>query len=393
MNRRVFLGAAAAGPLYAGPNDRLRGAVLGVGNRGTFHVEAFKEHGAEVMAVCDVYEPHLERALAKASPGAKGYEDYREILDDPSIDFVVVSTPDHWHARMAVDAMNAGKDVYLEKPIAHTIEEGFEVVDTARRTKRVVQVGTQRRSNPVFIEALGLMGAGGTGSVRLVDSWWHSRVEELKDRPLPGKLNWEMFLGSAPKRPFDKTRYLNWYWYWDYAGGMMVAQCAHLVDAVAWFLGADYPLAVTTAGNGLSVPKADVPPNTCMCIEYPGDILATITVGYNTMRYRPPLDQMIQYHGREARLDIGREAYALYPEDPKETVELKPSKTRSDPGAFARGVTLHIRNFLECVRTRQDPRATVEMGQYTNVTLCMASESLKTGRRIRFNAAARRMEA
>ncbi|MCP5111908.1 MAG: Gfo/Idh/MocA family oxidoreductase, partial [bacterium] len=189
MNRRFFLGAAAAAPVAASQTDRLRGAILGVGNRGTYHVKAFKEHGAIVAAVCDVYETHLQRAVSLASPGAKGYEDYRKVLEDKSLDFVVVSTPDHWHARMAVDAMEAGKDVYLEKPIAHTIEEGYEVMDTARRLKRVVQVGTQRRSNSVFHEALTLMGDGGTGPVRLVDSWWHSRVEKLKDAPLEGKLN------------------------------------------------------------------------------------------------------------------------------------------------------------------------------------------------------------
>ena len=146
MNRRSFLGAAAAAPVAGSQTDRPRGAILGVGNRGAYHVEAFKEHGAIVAAVCDVYEPHLQRAVSLASPGAKGYEDYRRVLEDKSLDFVVVSAPDHWHARMAVDAMEAGKDVYLEKPIAHTIDEGYEVMDTARRLKRVVQVGTQRRS-------------------------------------------------------------------------------------------------------------------------------------------------------------------------------------------------------------------------------------------------------
>ncbi len=380
MKRRSFLAAAAAGRVL-GANDRIRGAVIGSGGRGRFLTAQFKELGVDMAAVCDVYAPNLQAGLKEASGNARGYTNYKKLLEDKSIDAVIIATPDHWHAQMTIDAVEAGKDVYLEKPMAHTIEEGFEVIKATRRTRRVVQVGTQRRSSELFQQARELMRK--VGDVRLVNSWWLNHQPSLRRRPLEGELDWNQWLGPAPKRALDPVRFFNWYYFWDYSGGLMVGQAAHIVDAINWFMDASFPLAVSCAATQPNLEGAEVPETTCMAIEYPENFLAVFTCGYKAMRYNPFNDQLKQFHGSDARLDVGREFYALYPKSLE--IDLKPSVDVRRPGSFGPATIAHIRNFLDCIRSREDPNATVEMGQWTNVALCMAMQSLRQGRRIQYD--------
>jgi predicted dehydrogenase len=392
MNRRTALYAttALAASRVLGANDRLRGALIGAGGRGRYLTAEFKEIGVEMAAVCDIYEPNLQAGLQVASSNAKPYTDYRRLLEDKSLDVVVVATPDHWHARMVIDAVNAGKDVYVEKPMAHTIPEGFDVIDAVRRTRRVVQVGTQRRSFELFQQAKQVLDSGQLGDIRLVTSYWYNHQASLSSRKLEGKLDWKQWLGSAPERPLDEKRFFNWYYYWDYSGGLLVGQAAHIIDAIQWFMNSRAPLAVTCAG-GQSNLGAEVPETASMIVEYPENYLATFTLGYKAMRYSGFNDQMKNFHGNKARFDVWREGYALYPEDPK-AIDLKPSQLERRPGSFGQASRAHIRNFLDCVRSRKEPTAPVEAGQATNIVLCMAMESLRTGRRLKWNAAARKME-
>ncbi len=390
MDRRRFLGTAAAVPQFVAANERLRAGLIGAGLRGRLLAAEFKELGAEVAAVCDVYEPNLQAGLKAAPSGARAYRDYRGLLEDPSLDAVIVATPDHWHAQMVIDAVEAGKDVYVEKPLAHTIEEGFRIIEAVRRTRRVVQVGTQRRSFDLFQEAKGVVDSGKLGPVRLVNSWWLNRVLSLRAGKLEGELDWERWLGPAPKRPFDPVRFFNWYWFWDYSGGLLIGQAAHVIDAIQWFMNSSYPAAVSCAAPPPGIPGAEVPETCTMAVEYPENYLAVFTLGYQAMRYHPFHDQLIQLHGTKARLDVGRESYALYPES--NAVELRPSLEIRKPGSFPAATRAHIRNFLDCVRTRAEPNATVEMGQATNIVLCMAMEALRRGRRLRWNPALRRLE-
>ena len=215
--------------------------------------------GAEVAAVCDVYEPNLQAGLKAASTGAKAYTNYKKLLEDKSIDAVLIATPDHWHAQMTIDAVEAGKDVYVEKPMVHKIEEGFRVIEAVRRTKRVVQVGMQRRSYDVFQEAKQIMASGVTGDVRLVNSWWLNYQPGLRQKKLEGNLDWQQWLGSTPKREVDPTRFFNWYYFWDYSGGLMVGQAAHVIDAIQWLMNSTYPSAVTCAGGRVNLAGAEVP--------------------------------------------------------------------------------------------------------------------------------------
>src|SRR5215469_7830546 len=171
-NRRTFLVAGAASAIAMRGDDRIRVGVIGSGGRGQYHVAQFKEVGAEVAAICDVYEPNLQAGLKAASTRAKPYNNYKRLLEDKSIAAVLIATPDHWHAQMTIDAVEAGKDVYVEKPMVHTIAESYRVVEAVRRTKRVVQVGMQRHSYDVFQDAKKIMDSGVVGDVKLVNSWW-----------------------------------------------------------------------------------------------------------------------------------------------------------------------------------------------------------------------------
>lgn len=387
MQRRTFLCSAGA---FLQPPDRIRAGVIGSGGRGRLLTAEFKEIGAEIAAVCDVYQPNLEAGLKAASTGARGYRDYRRLLEDRSLDAVIIATPDHWHARMVIDAVEAGKDVYVEKPLTHTIEEAFQVVDAVRRTRRIVQVGTQRRSAPLFHGARGIVASGRLGEVRLVNSWWLNHQPPLAARRLEGELDWEQWLGPAPRRPLDPLRFFHWYWFYDYSGGLLVGQAAHMVDLFQWFMDSDAPLAVTCSGGRVNLEGAEVPDTASILIEYPQNYLAVFTLGYKAMRYHPRQDQLVQFHGSRARLDVGREHFRLYPETREP--ELTPEREETRPGSFAAATRDHIRNFLECVRTRREPNAPVEAGLATVIVLSMALDSLRSGRRLKWNAAARRVE-
>jgi len=265
------------------------------------------------------------------------------------------------------------------------------VIDAVKKSGRIVQVGTQRRSYDLFLEGKKIMASGRLGRVHIVTSWWMNHQDSLRKAKLEGKLDWNRWLGSAPARPLDETRFFNWYYFWDYSGGLMVGQAAHMIDSINWYMNATYPLAVSCGAAQVHLTGAEVPETTSMTIEYPEDFVAVFSVGYHAMRYAAPNDQIAQYHGTKARLDMGRESFALYPESREEV--LRADVDRRQFGSFERATRAHIANFLECVQTRKAPNAPVEAGQRTNVVLCMAMESLKTGRRIRWNQAARRMES
>jgi predicted dehydrogenase len=390
MNRRIFLAASSAA--IAGAQERIGVGLIGAGGRGRYLTNTFKEQpGVEMRAVADVYEPNLKRGLEAAGGQARPYDDYRRLLDNRDIDAVIVATPDHWHAQMTIDAVAAGKDVYVEKPMCHTIAEGFRVIDATRRHKRIVQVGTQRRSYDLFLEGKKVMDSGRLGEVKLVNAWWYNYAGSARRANLEGKLDWEKWVGPAKKRPLDPHRFFNWYYFWDYSGGLMVGQAAHVIDAIHWYMNSTYPIAVSCAGGKSHIEGVEVPETTSMLIEYPEDYLAVFTVGYRAMRYPPANDQMKQFNGSKARFDVARESWALYPESRE--IDMKPALEKKQYGTFERASGQHIANFLDCVRSRKEPNAPVEAGQGTNVVLCMAMEALRSGRRMKWNTAKRDMEA
>jgi len=393
MNRRTFLAGAAAIPVAAA-NDRIVLGVVGSGGRGTFVMGVFqKEAGVRVGAVCDVYEPNLERALgaaAKAQGGEapKAYRNYRQLLDDKSIDAVLIATPEHWHHRMVLDALAAGKDVYVEKPLCRTPEQGVELVEAEKRSKSIVQVGMQRRSYDLYLNARKIVGARTLGSVRMVRSWWLNNYLGPSDPPkLEGALDWEQWQGPVKSRiPLDPMRFRNWREFPEYAGGIVADQGAHVFDGIHLLMNAGYPLAVTASAN--KPHKYPMPETVVACAEYPEDFLGVFSINYAAMRYKGRNDQLNQLDGDKARMDIGREECKVY----LQGAEDQPAITQKSERGFGYATDLHVRNFIECIRTRKTPTAPMWLGFQAALVVQLANLSLTHGRRIRWNAGAKRVE-
>jgi len=257
MHRRtLLLASASATAAYAvPPSDQVTLGVIGSGSRGTFVTGVFqKDPALRVAAICDVYEPNLENAVSAASkvPGThpKQYRNYRELLADKDVQAVLIATPEHWHYQMVLDALAAGKDVYVEKPLCQTPEQGIALVEAEKKTKQIIQVGMQRRSFDLYLEGRKIVAAGQLGNVRMVRSWWlNNYVNSGRSTKVDGKLDWEQWQGPAAHREFDADRFRNWRYYSDYAGGILADQGAHVFDGIHMLMGAGYPSAVTAAAN------------------------------------------------------------------------------------------------------------------------------------------------
>ena len=256
----VIAGRVAMPPLgmrrderIRGANDRVVVALIGAGRQGQGNLgNAVKQPDTAVGAVCDVYEPNLAKGL-EVAPGAKSYRDFRRVLENKDIDAVIIATPDHWHPIQTILACEAGKDVYVEKPISVTVTEGRAMVDAARRYKRIVQTGTQQRSGKHFQQAAELVKSGRIGKVTQVRTWNFGNespagIGNPPDSAPPKDLDWDMWLGPAPMRPFNANRFgvfpdrwSSFRWFWDYAGGMMTDWGVHWLDIVQLVMGVDAP--------------------------------------------------------------------------------------------------------------------------------------------------------
>jgi predicted dehydrogenase len=264
-DRRTFLSGAAAiaAPMFVprrafGANDRLSYGVIGTGGRGRYLNRVFQKLGAQCVALCDVYEPNLQEAQ-KDSPDARTYADHRDLLAQPGMDFVVIATPDHWHCTQLLDSVAAGKDVYLEKPMSHSLEESKRMIEATRRAKRVVQIGMQRRSASVIAKAEKVIADGVLGKISMVKPMWNwNTARPLNNSPLPGKLDWQRFLGKSPKRPLEPMRFRSWRCFWDYSGGHMTDQGTHLMDCVLRFTRSGPPRSAVCWGEVVKMTGAEV---------------------------------------------------------------------------------------------------------------------------------------
>ncbi len=385
MNRRIFFMSSAAAALAQPPSDTVRLALIGSGGRGRrVMTEFMRDPNLNVHAVCDVYEPNLEQGLSAAGPGTKAYRDYRRVLDDPEVDAVLIATPEHWHHRMTLDAMAAGKDVYVEKPLCHTPEEGRELVAAQRNSDRVVQVGMQRRSYNLYLEARDMRRDGKLGTVRMVRTYWlNSRTQPRRDE-FRGPIDWQGWLGPAPAVPEDPLTFFNWRSLSAYSGGIAQDQGCHIFDSIHLIMDAGYPVSVNATALSPHVEGMDTPESVVVAAEYPNDFLAVFTINYNAMRYAMRADQLNCYDGDLARLDIGREFLRVFPRDAPET----PQFAKEQPGGFAQATIDHVMNFLHCVRTRDTPRGTIEKGFQAALIVQLANISLAEGRKVRWDAEA-----
>ncbi|HWR52719.1 MAG TPA: Gfo/Idh/MocA family oxidoreductase [Bryobacteraceae bacterium] len=397
MNRRSFLlagGAALAA--HAAPSDRIVLGVIGAGGRGELVMTTFqKDPTVRIGAVCDVYEPNLERSISVAAKGQggsapKSYRNYRQVLADKEIDAVLIATPEHWHHRMVLDALAAGKDVYVEKPLCQTPEQGVELVEAEKKSKQIVQVGMQRRSYDLYLEATKIVSGGTLGDVRMVRSWWlNNYLRAATDVKLEGPLDWEQWQGPAKKRvPPDPFRFVNWRYLSDYAGGIVGDQGAHVFDGIHMLMNAGFPQAVTAAAGKPHRPGVDLPESVVVTAEYASDFIAVFTINYAAMRYVRRNDQMNHYDGDKARMDIGREELRVYLQGAEE----KPAISKKSERGFDFATDLHVRNFMECMRTRKTPAAPMSLGFQATLVPQMANISLRSGRRVRWNDGTRKVE-
>jgi predicted dehydrogenase len=393
MDRRTFL-VSAGGALWAqtAPSDRIAVGTIGSGGRGRFLISVFaKDPAVRHAAICDVYEPNLEAGLSAAhstvsKEPAKAYRNYKALLDDKSVDAVIIATPEHWHHRMLLDALAAGKDVYVEKPLCQTPEQGVELMDAARASKSVVQVGMQRRSYDLYLKARGIRAAGSLGTVRLVRSWWiNNSLRTASSAALKGPLDWEQWQGPAKRHALVPDRFFNWRAYKDYSGGIVADQGAHIYDGIHLIRGVGLPSAVNASGGRVHS-KADTPETVVVAAEYPDDFLAIFTINYAGMRYPTRLDQLNQFDGDQARMDVGREFLAVYPQAQPEKASI------TAEGSFNNAAEMHVRNFLDCIRSRKEPNGTVEKGFQAALVVQLANRSLDLGRRMRWNVEERRVE-
>ena len=387
--------AGGASALTALPSDQITLGVIGSGSRGTFVMTVFqKDPAVRVGAICDVYEPNLERALSTAAkiPGntPKAIRNYKQLLEDKSINAVLIATPEHWHHRMVLDALAAGKDVYVEKPLCQTPEQGVELIDAEKRSKNIVQVGMQRRSYDLYQEGRKIVAAGTLGTVRMIRSWWlNNHVGGSRATKLDGPLDWEQWQGPAKRHPMDPHRFRNWRFFSDYAGGIVADQGAHVYDGIHMLMGAGYPAAVTAAAGRPHKEGVETPESVVVAAEYPEDFVAVFTVNYAAMRYKGRNDQLNHLDGDKARMDIGREDLKVYPEGTEES----PVITKTSERGFGYATDLHVANFLDCVRTRKPPTAPMWLGFQAALVVQLANMSLQQGRRMKWNAGGRRVES
>jgi predicted dehydrogenase len=392
-SRRIFLLAGGA-PFLAGaaPSDRISLGVIGAGGRGTYVMTEFqKDPALRVASVCDVYEPNLERALSTARKSqpepARAVRNYKQVLDDKSINAVLIATPEHWHHRMVLDALAAGKDVYVEKPLCQTPEQGVELVAAEAKSKQIIQVGMQRRSYDLYLDARQIVAAGTLGTVRMIRGWWlNNHITATPPTKLDGPLDWEQWQGPAPRRSMDPNRFRNWRFFSDYAGGIVADQGAHVYDGFHMLMNTGYPLAVTAAAG--KPHRLDTPDSVVVTAEYPEDFLGVFTINYAAMRYQSRNDQLNHLDGDKARMDIGREFARVYMAGDEERVAIEKRSARG----FGYATELHVRNFLECCRTRNKPTAPMAIAFQAALIAQLGNLSIKHGRRARWNAAAKKVE-
>jgi predicted dehydrogenase len=423
MNRRTFLktsatvvSALSAGTVL-GANERINVGLIGFGLIGRFHLAAVKEQpDARVTAVCDVHRGRVEQAAAMAGEGVAKYADFRKMLEDKNVDAVYVATPDHWHALMTMLACEAGKDVYVEKPLTLFEREGEWMLKVAKRTRRVVQVGTQNRSGPPFQRARELLQQGKLG--RLVSASNNNSRNVTPgfgnppDCAPPPELDYDMFLGPAPLRPYNPNRSIyHFRWFWDYSGGQATNLGQHSLDLVHWMLGVKAPNSVYSAGGRWFLKdNCEVPDTQDVIMEYPG---FTVTCQYREATAgRGGLGMGgLTFYGTHGCLPLSREGFELHPDpkvnpnnmvagilgvkghpvggpqlEPEEKGRFWAEPVHDRSGDAIKDYSRHARNFLDCVKSRKEPLSDLESGHQVATACHLSNISLRLGRKLVWDA-------
>ncbi len=423
MNRRTFLKTTAAAGMVAGTgtaqgaapavgavqgaNDRIRLGFIGTGRMGRSNLyHALATERTEVVALSDVYQPNLAEALERVDTKPDTHRDFREILQRSDIDAVVISTPDHWHAAQTIMACEAGKDVFVEKPLATSVVEGRKMVEAARRTGQIVQVGTMQRSAEHFERAAMIVRSGELGKITFVRCWntgneYPEGIGNPPDTEPPDDLDWDLWLGPAPERPFNWSRFGvsdQWFstfrWFWDYAGGMLTDWGVHLMDIVLWAMDEASPNVVTASGGKYFIQDNRETPDTIQATYEFDDWLMTYTNQICNSRGFGDSDYGILFHGTNGTLFVDRRGYELVPEydREKEDIESRPRVAPRRGRSTSGGNREHHDNWLDCIASRKLPTCDVEIGHLSSVLPHLGNIAYQTGSRLVWDGVKERFE-
>jgi predicted dehydrogenase len=400
VSRRVFLGTAAAGlgfaavhrPVFArrSPNDQITLAMIGVGGMGTGRLRQFLQHpDVRVAAICDVDRRHVDRAIAlvEAARGEKpkALTDFRQVLEDREIDAVAVVTPDHWHAIPTVRAFEAGKDVFVEKPLSYSLAEGRAMADASAKYKRVSQMGNHIHNDlPNYRRVVELVQSGKLGRITRVQIWKTSNTDAWKhENPptLPAELDYDMWLGPAPKRPYEPMRCHNTYrHFWDYSGGTFIDFWCHIVDVALWALDLKGLRSVSAAGGRFFLNDPTETPDTVEAtLEYP-DLILTFSLRPTPLPGFEHIGHLgCLFEGTNASLVTNYQTNEVWVAGKKVEDFPRPDPTIPDsPG--------HLREFLDGIKTRNlETTCNVRYGHRLTKLGLLSNIAYRTGRRLRWD--------
>jgi predicted dehydrogenase len=397
MSTAVMAGGAAVRGI-ASQNERVRIAVVGLGGRGGSHVSAWSRMpNVEIAAVCDVDEGHIGDKLKRlqSAAGAKtptAYTDFRKLLEDKTIDAVSIASPNHWHTLQTIWAVQAGKDVYVEKPCSHNVFESQQIVAAARKYDRIVQQGTQSRSSPALQEAVQRLRAGEFGDLYMARGLcfkWRDTIGRTPPSPVPPGVDYDLWLGPAPKREFTKNRFhYNWHWFWDTGNGDLGNQGIHEVDIARWGLGVTHPTKVSAVGGKFMFDDDQETPNT-LTATYEFDVngkkkMMTFEVRHWISNHEAGIG------GEKAGNTIGNTFYGSKGYLVIDNYNKYFSFLGRDqqPGPSATKGDNHYENFIDAVRSRrrQDLTAEIEEGALSCNLVHLANISYRVGRTLHWDA-------
>jgi len=395
-SRRDFLAragasfsTAAASRRVLGANDRIRLAAIGTGPRGQHLMKELNRiGGVDWVAVCDVYSVRRDQAATIGGGAVKTYNDHRQVLDHTDLDAVIVATPDHWHGPITVEALNAGKDVYVEKPMVHNPRDGQAIVRAARANRRIVAVGMQARAIPHWQQARQkYVESGLLEKVGLIRTWYNSNRGDVQTPPagmerLPDGLDWNRWLGPGPKIPWNPDVYFSPYKWLHYDGGMIMGIGIHVIDSAHQFLELRKPRAVVAGGGIYHFPDRDTPDVVNLILEYPEGLNVTFEAEILTCGM-PSSSAGIELRGRGGVLRVHRYTRELGWEFiPNPQVSSEPAaKGPGDPPSAEH----LLRNWLECLRSRARPVASEIEGYYSSVACYMGLEAYRQKKRIEWD--------
>ncbi len=386
MRNSMAAGAVMALPFsrVRGANDEIRVGVAGIRGQGRSHIGNFRStSGVRVVALCDVDGNILDREVKRfkdRNEKVKAYIDCRKMLEDKSIDVISIATPDHWHVPLAAHSVVAGKDVYVEKPLSHTISEGRLLINLARKYRRIVQHGTQSRSLEGIMEGIEYLRSGELGKIRMakaINCQLRGPIGRKPDTEAPPHVNYDLWLGPAPKRPFNPNRFhYNWHWFWDYGTGDTGNDGIHQIDIARWGLGVEMPKAVSCSGGQLFYDDDHETPDTQVATFEYDDVYLMFEMRLWTPYPHEGHDNGDIFYGDNGTMSIGRNGWQVTFKDGK-----------AGPGG-PRGGGSHIENFIKAVRSRKvtDLNAGVEVGHCSAALCHMANIAMRVGRRLKFNA-------